>query len=135
LGFTGAALGAGSSVNFGPSNANSYFDTAVTASTNLTYIRGNHTYKLGAEWRINSWSDRNSRGSQDILNFNAAQTGLPYLQSTNIGGGTVGFPYASFLLGLADSANVNAVQDPQLRKRAWGLFLQDTWKITSRLTL
>ena len=27
---TGAALGAGSSVNFGPSNANSYFDTGLT---------------------------------------------------------------------------------------------------------
>jgi hypothetical protein len=134
-GLTGAALGAGSSVNFGPSNANSYFDTAFTGSASLSYVHGSHTYKLGGEWRLNSWSDRNSRGSQGILNFSAAETGLPYLQSTNIGGGTVGFPYASFLLGLADTASVNAVQDPQWRKQAWGLFLQDTWKITRKLTL
>ena len=134
-GLTGAALGAGSSVNFGPSNANSYFDTALTGSTSIAYIRGSHTYKLGGEWRLNSWSDRNSRGSQGILNFSAAETGLPYLQSTNVGGGTVGFPYASFLLGLADTASVNAVQDPQWRKQAWGLFIQDTWKITRKLTL
>ncbi len=134
-GLTGAALGAGSSVNFGPSNANSYFDTAYTGSANIAYIRGNHTYKLGGEWRLNSWTDRNSRGSQGILNFSAAETGLPYLQSTNVGGGTVGFPYASFLLGLADTATVNAVQDPQWRKQAWGLFIQDTWKITRKLTL
>jgi hypothetical protein len=134
-GLTGAALGAGSSANFGPSNANSYFDTAITGSTSIAYIRGSHTYKLGGEWRLNSWSDRNSRGSQGILNFSAAETGLPYLQSTNVGGGTVGFPYASFLLGLADTASVNAVQDPQWRKQAWGLFIQDTWKITRKLTL
>jgi hypothetical protein len=49
-GLTGAALGAGSSANFGPSNANSYFDTAITGSTSIAYIRGSHTYKLGGEW-------------------------------------------------------------------------------------
>src|SRR6185312_2849422 len=43
--------------------------------------------------------------------------------------------YASFLLGLVDSASVNAVQDPQLRKHAWGFYVQDTWKITRKLTL
>ncbi|MBI3470981.1 MAG: TonB-dependent receptor [Candidatus Solibacter usitatus] len=134
-GFMGAALGAGSSVNFGPSNANSYFDTAFTGSANVAYIRGNHAYKVGAEWRLNSWTDRNTRGSQGILNFSAAETGLPYLSNTNIGGGTIGFAYASFLLGLADSATVNAVQDPQWRKQAWGLFAQDTWKVTRKLTL
>jgi Carboxypeptidase regulatory-like domain/TonB dependent receptor len=134
-GLTGAALGGGSSVNFGPSNANSYYDTAFTGSATLTHIRGNHSYKTGAEWRLNSWTDRNSRGSQGILNFSAAETGLPYLQSTNVGGGVVGYPYASFMLGLADSATVGAVADPQWRKQAWGLFLQDTWKLTRKLTL
>jgi hypothetical protein len=128
-------LQAGTTTNFGPSNANSYFDTAFTGSASVSYIRGSHTYKLGGEWRLNSWTDRNSRGSQGILNFSSNETGLPYLQTNNIGGGTVGFPYASFLLGLADTANVNAVQDPQWRKQAWGLFIQDTWKITRKLTL
>lgn len=134
-GFTGASLGAGSSVNFGPSNANSYFDTALTGSANISYIRGNHSYKLGGEWRLNSWTDQNTRGSQGILNFSQAETGLPYLAANNIGGGTIGFAYASFLLGQVDSASVNAVQDPQWRKQAWGLFVQDTWKVTRKLTL
>ena len=60
---------------------------------------------------------------------------MPYLQSATVGTGSIGFPYASFLLGNADSASVNAVQDPQLRKKAWGLYIQDTWKITRKLTL
>jgi hypothetical protein len=134
-GLTGAALGAGSSVNFGPSNANSYFDTGLTSSASITNVRGNHTYKLGAEWRLDSWTDRNSRGAQGILNFSPNETGLPYLQTSTIGGGTVGFAYASFLLGMADTATVNAVQDPQWRKQAWSLYLQDTWKVTPKLTL
>lgn len=134
-GLTSGALGGGSSVNFGPSNANSYYDTAITGSSTVTFIQGNHSYKAGAEWRLNSWSDRNSRGSQGILNFGAAETGLPYLQNSNIGGGTIGFPYASFMLGLANNATVGAVSDPQWRKQAWGLFIQDTWKVTRKLTL
>ena len=134
-GLTGAALGAGSSVNFGPSNANSYFDSAFTANSTATYVHGNHSYKLGGEWRLNSWTDRNTRGSQGILNFSSNETALPYLQTATVGGSGIGFPYASFLLGLADTASVNAVQDPQWRKQAWGLFIQDTWKITPKLTL
>jgi hypothetical protein len=134
-GLTNASLGAGASVNFGPSNANSYFDTGLTGNSTVSYVHSNHTFKLGAEWRLNSWTDRNSRNSQGQLNFSANETGLPYLGTTSIGGSTIGFPYASFFLGAIDNALINAVQDPQWRKQAWGLFLQDTWKVTRKLTL
>jgi len=128
------ALNAGLA-QLGPSNANKYFDGTLTGTSSATYIRGNHTYKAGAEWRLNSWTDRNTRGSQGILNFSTNQTAMPYAQTSSFGSGTIGFGYASFLLGLVDSASVNAPQDPQLRKQAWGLYLQDTWKITRKLTL
>src|SRR5437762_1452339 len=38
-------------------------------------------------------------------------------------------------VALVDNASVNAVQDPQWRKTSWGLYLQDTWKVTRKLTL
>jgi hypothetical protein len=57
------------------------------------------------------------------------------LQTTNVSGGSLGFPYASFLLGLTSSASVNAPQDPQWRNSRWGLYLQDSWKVTRKLTL
>lgn len=129
------ALSAGMSQAPGPSNANKYFDGTFTSTLSATWVRGNHSYKAGAEFRLNSWTDQNTRGSQGILNFTGNQTGLPYLQTTTVGSGTIGFPYASFLLGLIDNATVNAVQDPQLRKQAWGIYIQDTWKITRKLTL
>ncbi|HSW51438.1 MAG TPA: TonB-dependent receptor, partial [Bryobacteraceae bacterium] len=43
--------------------------------------------------------------------------------------------YASFLLGTPNTANVNAVKDPQWRKQAWSLYIQDTWKASRKLTL
>ena len=133
----------------GPNNANSYFDDTLTAPLSATLVHGNHTFKAGGEFRLSSWSDRNSRGAQGILNFSGNETALPYLNSATVtsgqnstaanGSGTnsgnIGVGYASFLLGQIDSASVNAVQDPQLRKKAFGFFVQDTWKVTRKLTL
>ena len=123
----------------GPSNANKYYDGTFTATSTGTWVRGNHTYKLGGEFRLNSWTDRNSRGAQGILNFSGNETGDPFNNTGNFTAngtsGSVGNGYASFLLGQIDTASVNTIQDPQLRKTAWGLFIQDTWKITHKLTL
>jgi hypothetical protein len=146
LGFVGGTTNPGGfpringlSAAFGPSNANSYFDGTFTSVASATWVRGNHTYKTGAEFRLNSWTDRNSRGAQGILNFSANETADPFNStnafSANGVSGSVGNAYASFLLGQIDTASVNTVQDPQLRKTGWGLYLQDTWKITHKLTV
>lgn len=123
----------------GPTNANSYFDGTFTASTTGTWVHGNHTSKLGGEWRLASWTDRNSRGAQGVYQFQPNETSDPYLNSTSLTGngvaGSTGNAYASFLLGQVDTASVNSIQDPQLRRTAWGLFIQDTWKVSHKLTL
>ena len=131
--------GLGGAQSLGPTNANSYFDGTLSAAATTTYIHGNHTSKLGAEWRLNSWTDRNSRGAQGIYNFSANETADPYNNTASVNGngvsGSTGNGYASFLLGQVDTATVNTVQDPQLRRQAWGLYIQDTWKVTPRFTL
>jgi hypothetical protein len=147
LGFKGSATGGGfprisgltssqgGMFGMGPTNANYYWYGKLTAPLSATYIHDNHTFKLGGEYRLESYTDRNTRGASGVLNFGSAQSGLPSTQGQNLGGGNVGFPYASFLLGLADNATVNAAQDPQWRNSRYGLFIQDTWKVTRKLTL
>jgi hypothetical protein len=49
--------------------------------------------------------------------------------------GTVGFPYASFLLGLVNNGVVNPPADVRTGKRFLAFFAQDTWKVTRKLTL
>ncbi len=131
--------GLGGTQTLGPTNANSYYDGTLSASLATTWVHGNHTSKIGAEWRLNSWTDDNSRGAQGIYNFSANETADPYNNTTTVNGngiaGSTGNGYASFLLGLVDTATVNTVQDPELRRQAWGLFIQDTWKVTSKFTL
>ena len=130
-----AAPGSGSNATMGPTNANEYLNDNPTATISATWVRGNHTFKAGAEGRKNIWSDLNGGGQGGVYNFSSAETGLPYLQQTTLNGGSVGFSYASFLLGQVDSASVNSGQDPQMRKSTYGIFIQDTWKVTRKLTL
>lgn len=120
---------------FGPTNANKYFNDKFTSVLSATKVSGSHTYKAGAEMRIDMWTDRNSRGATGVLNFTNLTTAQIVNQTATIGGGSSGFPYASFLLGQIDNATVNPIQDPQLRRKAWGLFVQDNWKVTRNLTL
>ena len=125
----------GGPTGFGPVNANDYYNDKPTATSSVTWVKGNHTFKFGEEWRRDIWEDVNTRGSQGIYNFSAAETGLPYVSSTTLNGGNLGFPYASFLLGQVDNATVSNLQDPQIRKIGLGFYAQDTWKITHKLTL
>ncbi len=147
LGFKGSATGGGfpriagltssqgGMFGMGPTNANYYWYGKLTVPLSVNWVHGNHSFKLGAEYRLESYTDRNTRGSSGVLNFTANETGLPSTQGQNLGGGGIGFPYASFLLGLVNNGTVNAPQDPQWRNSRWGLYFQDTWKIRRNVTL
>jgi len=109
------------------------YDTKPTATGSMTWVHGNHTYKGGVEWHKDMWTFTSFVDSGSYT-FSSAETGLPYLQSSTLAGGNVGFAYASFLLGAADSETIHNTFDPQVRKSAWGMYLQDTWKITRKIT-
>jgi hypothetical protein len=126
----------GLSFNLGPTNANDYWNDKLNVVLDLTKVQGSHTYKFGGMFAQEMWSDRNTRGAQGIYDFSNGQTGNPAFQGLTLTSGTsVGLNYASFLLGLTSSAQVNAVQDPQWRKNTWALYVTDNWKLTRKLTL
>lgn len=125
----------GLGVDMGPTNRNIYYTDKLTAQTSLSWIRSSHSFKFGGEYTQDAFTNRNSNTSPGVYNFAAAQTGLPALEGVALPGGNVGFPYASFLLGMTNSASVSNIQDPQYRKWALGLFAQDTWRVTRKLTL
>ena len=67
--------------------------------------------------------------------FNASQSALPSTNGQNLSGGAVGLPYASFLMGLVNTASVSNLPDPHWMKPTVGVYAQDTWKVKSNLTL
>ncbi|HEY6346086.1 MAG TPA: TonB-dependent receptor [Bryobacteraceae bacterium] len=105
-----------------------------TANVSLTWVRGNHTYKAGGEFKANQNFSTLYTYTGGNFNFSPNETGLPYLQSSNLGGGTVGFAYASFMLGLVDSFRTAPIINTHMGQNAEGFFLQDSWKVTRNLT-
>ena len=120
---------------FGPTNADHYYNDKQSAVLNGTWVRGSHTFKAGAQFAKDIWIDDNARGSTGIFGFSANQTGLPYLNTTTIGSGSIGNPVASFMLGQFNTATVNPVEQPEWRRPTWGLYIQDGWRLTPKLTL
>jgi hypothetical protein len=105
------------------------------ALVNITHARDSHTYKAGMEWRNDIHYQMGIGAAHGNWNFNAQQSGLPSTQGQNLGGGSVGLPYASFLLGLANTASVSNYTEPNYYKHAFSAFVQDTWRVRSNLTL
>jgi hypothetical protein len=126
-------------------NAQAHTDTHTERpafNSNLTWIRGNHTFKGGAEVWFQGAITAPPTGVTLCFNNIAASTvctaagngasSLPANLSTNA---VTGFPFASFLLGGVDTASQTAPNDARMGKSQWALFLQDSWKVTRRLSV
>jgi hypothetical protein len=104
-------------------------------NASLSWIRQNHSFKFGAEVRYESYPTEVAYPAYGSLNFSAEQTTLPSTLGQNLRGGSIGFPYASFLLGLANRGDIGVVSSPELKKHSMAFFAQDSWKMTPKLTV
>jgi outer membrane receptor protein involved in Fe transport len=143
------AGGFGSSTQpLGPLNRVNSIYNQFESIASLTWVKENHTFKFGGELRNGGNYTQNA--SQDTFAFSGAQTAMPYLVNTssvlpglvatgtstaNIGTNHIGFPYASFLLGAVDTANIDPYSEVRFGKQQWGFYAQDSWKVTRKLTL
>ena len=110
-----------------------------TAIVSLTWVKNNHTFKYGGELRNQGDYRLDESGVNGNYAFGPQQTALPYVVAGNaaatVGGNTIGFPYASFLLGLVNNGNVKPGSRGRIGKHQLGFYAQDTWKITRKMTL
>ena len=110
-----------------------------TAIANLTWVKNNHTYKFGGSLLLQGDINLNSSTLNGTYAFSNLQTALPYValgsSTASVAGNTIGFSYASFLLGLVASGNVHNPSDVRLGKSQWAGYAQDTWKVTRSFTL
>jgi hypothetical protein len=130
-----AAVNGGMASGVGPTNAGTYHNDKPTTVGSVTWIRGDHSFRAGGEWEKDIWANISSGGTYGTYAFAANQTALPYLNTTTVSGNSLGFPYASFLLGDTNSTSISNFQDAQWRKHNFGFYLQDTWRVNRKLTL
>lgn len=100
-------------------------------SEGLTWVHGKHEFKMGGDMRFLETFSHDKATTNGTYLFARNQTANPAAT------GTSGNSFASFLLGLPDSASAAAtpVQDAEIRYKYFGFYFQDNWKVTSKLSL
>jgi hypothetical protein len=105
-----------------------------TATTSLTWVHNNHTLKFGGELEIQGFLANLQTYSNSWMYFGAVETGLPALNGVSLTG-SVGFPFASFLMGRVNSGYYSVPSTVRLGAHSMAFFAQDSWKVTRRLTV
>jgi hypothetical protein len=106
-----------------------YTNHAIAGSLIKVFTR--HTMKVGGEYRKFFVNYKQLCCSTGAFYFNPGWT----QHEINTPSATAGSPIASFLLGLANSANTDQAFAPAVASPYYAAYVQDDWKITSKLTL
>ncbi len=101
---------------------------------NLTWIKGAHTVKGGADYRYLTAHGQNVYDNYEVgeYAFTGAVTGSP-----GQAGAYIGNPFGAFLLGIPDKTYLDTNVQDKLDgyDPAYAFYIQDDWKPTSRLTI
>lgn len=130
----GLSAAQGGSASMGPGAIAKIWNTKPTANTSLTWVRSNHTYKFGGEMILEGYPAYNQTYANAWILFSAIESGLPSTNGQSLAGGTVGFPYASFLLGAVDNGFVGVPSKSRMGSHSFSWFAQDSWKVTRKIT-
>ena len=112
----------------------SHFQSTVPIFMDVSWIKGNHSMKFGAQLSI--WAGRflvenHTAGSYTFRNRITgfpAFTGCTYCASTGDG-------FASFLMGDVDAANQSTSSARKITSYSWAFYAQDSWRASNKLTV
>ncbi|MBV9507162.1 MAG: carboxypeptidase regulatory-like domain-containing protein, partial [Acidobacteriia bacterium] len=122
-----------------------FFERRPFIGASASYVLGSHSLKLGGEIRQQKFPNYNWSYSagQYFTVINGANSTIPLstcttqptLNAQTISNGFAGFGFASFLLGCISSATINAPIAAMTENYESALYVQDSWKVTRRLTM
>jgi hypothetical protein len=124
-GYTGWGMQQGKVNDGGQNNYTTQVDQG------LTIVKGKHEFKAGWDMRREETYGYDLAGTNGNYVFARNETAMPGAT------GTTGNSFASFLLGLPDSATAEAtpVAFSVIRYQYYGFYFQDNWRISHKLTL
>jgi hypothetical protein len=143
LGFPDALVRQFTTLQFPRFNLGRYSELGATRVTNyethdtyslqpnMTWVRGRHSLKYGAELRRYNRNQLQPGAASGVYTFDKRWTQADPLRADALSGDE----FASFLLGHPSSGFVDRNIDPAYRNHYVALFLQDDWKVTPRFTI
>jgi hypothetical protein len=90
-------------------------------ANNLTWQKGSHAMKFGAEFRRDNLNYIDLRSLNGELSFSD--------------GRYTGFGFGDFLLGLASAQRLTLFHEPDLYANGWQFYAQDSWRARANLTI
>jgi hypothetical protein len=106
-------------------------DTTIAGNASLTLIRGSHSIKTGGDYRMLRYNESGASNVTPAFTFDATWTQQnPFVSNTLQGAGL-----ASMLLGIPTSATATLPAATALQWFYGAVYVQDDWKVNSRLTL
>jgi hypothetical protein len=110
-------------------------DYKPTFNASATWVKGNHTFKMGATALFEGIQSLNESRADGQFGFSAVQTSDPWQNGQPFANSaSSGFGYASFLLGATSSVSTAAPADVRLGTHSYAIYIQDSWKMTRKLT-
>jgi len=114
------------------------YEEKPSFNANLTWIKGAHSFKFGAEFYLEQvYTGAFSGVTLAATNPQgvSSATAEPFIPTSSFNGYNMGFGFASFLLG--DYASITQTPNEFYREgnQEWGLFVQDSWKVRRNLTV
>ncbi len=106
-------------------------NTVYSYNDDFTWIHGKHTLKFGGMYQLNHYNGFGRQCEAGCVGFSYEETGAPGVANPNSGGNA----FASFLLGQADSGQIDTVRFIGQQFYYFAGYFQDDYKITSKLNL
>ena len=123
----------GGSYNLGPAGQAHNYHQKPSVNGATTWVHQNHSYKFGFDFFALATPTYPFTSTGGTYGFSPNETGLNSGQTFS--NGSPGFTYASFLLGLVDNYAIAAPAAFRNFNRELGLYAQDSWKVSRKLTL
>lgn len=103
-----------------PDGITGQYNNTYQITDNFTKVKGKHTLKFGGDVRYIQVNERNTYTPNGWFQFS---------------GGETGNDFADYLLGAPDFFNQTSLQLLDSRTKYFGLYVQDTYKASSNLTI
>jgi len=98
-------------------------------ASSLSWLKGKHSYKFGYQYEHAWGTEKDDTFAGGWYQFSGRETTLPGFSGT-------GWDFASLMLGLSDTVQA-AIPGSVSTNHAveWGIYAQDSWRVTPRLTV